>query len=101
MKVKAAARIVLVSRGGYAPRYDTMLRRLILRPIRLFCALGKDCRKWESAVQRLSLQMEREDSLDHFVITTLHPEQTAGEVIRYAGEVDIQGCPPEVEVIEI
>jgi hypothetical protein len=92
-----AKKVVLVSKTGYHPRHDDLLRSFINRKIVLFCAVGKDCRKWEAVMDELCFAPDGTEI--HFVTTASHPDEPVENVIHFA-EFWSEGGE-DVDVIEI
>lgn len=91
-------KIVLVSRTGYNRSHDDLLRELLARRIRLFCAVGRDCVLWEDAMDWIAVGPTGEGSWD--VITTSHPDERIVDVVEFAETFHLDE-PGEVEVIEV
>jgi hypothetical protein len=91
-------KIVLVSKSGRSPAHDALLRSLIDRKIELFCAVGKDCRKWEDVMDGLCFGPDGEQV--HFVVTSSHPQESVDDVISFARLWSSQSHDA-VEVIEL
>jgi hypothetical protein len=94
----SAKKVVLVSKSGYDPRHDGMLRGLIDDNISVFCVVGKDCQRWEEVMDELVVGPDGSGDLD--IVTTSHSEETVAEVVEFAERFDI-GEPSEVRVIEV
>ena len=96
--MRTAKKIVLVSRRGYDPSSDALLRELIARRIELFCAVGRQCGVWERAMDELVIGPTGEG--DWHVTTTSHPGETVAAVVAFAEQWTLDE-PSETEVIEI
>ena len=95
-----ALRVVLVSHNGYNPQHDELLQRLIDRRIQLFCSVGKDCERWEEAMDWLCIGADGQGTF--IVLTTSHPDETAEEVIAFAQSLDLDTADSDaIEVIEV
>ncbi len=93
-----AKKIVLVSKAGYDPSHDDLLRGLIARKIGLFCAVGVDCELWEDVMDELVVGPTGD--YEWHVTTTSHPDETTAEVVEFA-EMFYLDEPSDVEVIEV
>lgn len=74
-------KVVLVSKSGYSPVKNQILRELISEPIALFCVVGQDCQKWEDAMDELCVG---DGSHPVFIPTTSHLGDTVEEVVEFA-----------------
>ncbi|MGE0754277.1 MAG: hypothetical protein AB7L92_03855 [Alphaproteobacteria bacterium] len=94
-----ALKVVLVSNSGYDSSHDDILKKLVNRKIELFCAVGKDCQKWEDFMDELCVG----DGSDvQYITTTSHPDEPVNEVIEFARLWSgASGLDDNVEVIEV
>ena len=96
-------KVVLVSHNGYRPEHDALLGELLQRRIEIFCAVGKDCRRWEDVMDEL-VTGPVGDTV-HFVLTTSHPDESIDQVVAFARLLHVEGGATErnsdVEVIEV
>ena len=96
-----AQKVVLVSRDGYSAKHDSLLRDLIVQGVKIFCAVGKDCEKWEEAMDWLCVQMDVDGEMPGVLVnTTSHPDETVAEVVEFVENWHISGNN-EIRVIEI
>ena len=93
-----AKKVVLVSRRGYDPSHDDLLRNLINRKIALFCAVGRQCELWEEVMDELVVGPVGE--YQWHVTTTSHPDETDADVVAFAESFHLDE-PSTVEVIEV
>ena len=91
-------KIVLVSRSGYSPSHDDILRELIARKVVLFCAVGRDCQLWEEIMDELVVGLTGDG--DWHITTTSHPSKSVGEVVEFARAWNLDE-PSDVEIIEV
>ena len=96
--MNSAKKIVLVSRRGYDPSHDDLLRILIARRIELFCAVGRQCELWEENIDELVVEPAGESQWNGN--TTSHPGETVAEVLEFAKNFHIDS-PSEVEIIKV
>lgn len=96
-------KVVLVSHGGYRPEHEALLGDLLQRRIEIFCAVGKDCRRWEDMMDAMAVGGDAEHA--HFVLTTSHPDETVEQVVAFARLLHVEGGGSarnrDVEVIEV
>ena len=97
-RITNAEKVILVSNKKYTPEYDGLLNSLIKSNITLFCAIGKDCEKWEEAVDWLCVGENGENLA--FVTTTNHPNETLEEVKEFANNWPGKGNN-EIQIIKI
>jgi len=93
-----ARKIVLVSKTGYDAAHNGLLRALLQRKIRLFCAVGRDCERWEEVMDELVVGPHGEGTWQ--VSTTSHPDETTMEVVDFAEMFQLDE-PSTVQIIEI
>jgi len=93
-----AMKVILTTDEKYSSEHDEMLKELIQRKIELFCAVGKDCEKWEEAMDWLCIGDNGEEI--GFVTTTSHPNEPLEEVKAFAKEWNTRGSN-EIEIIKI
>ncbi len=93
-----AKKVILATDEKYGPVHDELLKGLIERKIDLFCAVGKDCEKWEEALDWLCIGENGEEI--GFVTTTSHPNESLEEVKAFAREWKTKGSN-DIEVIKI
>jgi hypothetical protein len=96
---KNTKKVILFSSKNYSSKYEGILLELLKRKIELFCAVGKDCAKWEDAIDWLYVQNKKDDG--YHITTTCHPDETLEEVKEFAKLfVDKSNCT-KVQIIEI
>jgi hypothetical protein len=88
--------VVLVSKTGYKKEHDSLLQSLIERNIQLFCAVGKNCREWEDAIDCLYISNETGRYKESVLLTTSHPDESVQDVIEFASLSET-----DIEVIEV
>ena len=93
-----AKKVILVTDTSYSSEHDEILKSLIARKIDLFCAVGKDCEKWEEALDWLCIGKNGEEI--GFVTTTSHPDETLKEVKEFANQWKTEGSN-EIQIIKI
>lgn len=93
-----AKKVILSTDEKYSSEHDEMLKELIERKIDLFCAVGKDCEKWEEALDWLCIGKNGEEI--GFVTTTSHPKESLEDVKAFAKEWKAH-CSNDIEVIKI
>ena len=96
--VSDAKKVVLVSRRGYDPSHDNLLRNLIARKITLFCAVGPQCEVWGEVMDQLVVGPTGE--FQWHVTTSSHPGETVAEVVDFAKSLLLDE-PTDVEIIEV
>lgn len=98
-----ARKVVLVSHGGYRAEHDALLSELLARRIEIFCAVGKDCQRWEDVMDEMVVGPA--DGRPHFVLTTSHPDESVDEVVAFARLLHVEGGASErngdVDIIEV
>ena len=93
-----AKKVILATDENYGSEHDEMLKELIERKIELFCVVGKDCEKWEEALDWMCIGENGEEIV--FVTTTSHPNESLEEVKTFAKEWKTEGNN-DIEVIKI
>jgi hypothetical protein len=93
-----AKKVILITDQKYSSEHDEMLNALIERKIELFCAVGKDCEKWEEALDWLCIGENGEEI--GYVTTTSHPKESLEDVKAFAKEWKTEGSN-DIEVINI
>jgi hypothetical protein len=76
-------KIILNSVSGYTPSQDALLTSILERGISLFCTVGKDCTRWEDAMDALC-ELRGGKALE--MITTSHPGETPDDVLAFANQ---------------
>ena len=94
-----AKKVILVSSKTYSPKFEYILNELIDREIQLFCAVGKDCAKWEDAIDWI--YVEKNNNKKYHITTTCHPDESLEEVKEFAQLFSIEANCNKVQVIEI
>jgi hypothetical protein len=98
MKQSLAKKVVLIASQVYSPQHEPLLLSLIERPIELFCAAGIDCENWETAVDLLLTDRDRD--FTHHITTTSHPDEPLADVINLA-KVWVTEDESEIEILEV
>jgi len=93
-----ANKVVLISRSGYNKHFDSLLKDLIARRIKLFCAVGIDCEKWEEVMDELCVGPNGLGT--HMITTTSHPDESADDVLKFEHRWE-PSSENDVEVIEV
>ena len=95
--------VVLVSESGYTESHEELLRRFIDEGVELFCAQGKECEKWEEAMDWLCVQLDTSgEKPGAFCTTTCHPNESVEEVVEFARNWNShEGRQCEVQVVQI
>ncbi|MGD8910344.1 MAG: hypothetical protein PVI92_13455 [Chromatiales bacterium] len=95
--------IVLVSESGYSETQLPLLRQFIDKGVELFCAQGKQCEKWEEAMDWLCVQLDTSgEKPGAFCTTTCHPEESVEEVVQFAKNWNLhEGKQCDVQVVQI
>ena len=95
--------VVLVSQSGYSESHKALLRQFIDDGVELFCAQGKECEKWEEAMDGLCVQLDASgEKPGAFCTTTCHPNESIEEVVEFAKNWNIhEGRYCDVRVFEI
>ena len=93
-----AKKVILVSSVIYESGYDELLESLVKRNIELFCAVGKDCEKWEEALDWLCVGDDGRGTV--FINTTSHPKESLEKVIDFANQWKIKGSG-KIQIIRI
>ena len=95
--------VVLISASGYSEKYTSLLRRFIEEGVDLFCAQGKECEKWEEAMDWLCVELDTSgEKPGAFCTTTCHPNESVKEVVEFAenwNSRENRHC--EVQVVQI
>jgi len=76
-----ATKVILISKSGYSPGQDPLLESILNDGLILFCAVGKDCEKWEDAMDFLC---ETRGGVLLSVVTTSHPNESFEDVLLFA-----------------
>ena len=82
-------KIVLHSVSGYTPAQDALLTSILDQGISLFCTVGKDCARWEDAMDALC---ERKGGKALEMVTTSHPGETPDDVMAFANQWPAAGA---------
>jgi hypothetical protein len=95
--------IILVSESGYSDTQLPLLRQFIDKGVELFCAQGKQCEKWEEAMDWLCVQLDTSgEKPGAFCTTTCHPEESVEEVVQFAKNWNLhEGKQCDVQVVQI
>jgi hypothetical protein len=95
--------VVLVSDADYAEEHRPVLRRLLDEGIELFCTVGRDCERWEDAMDRLCVELDVSgERPGAFCLTTSHPGESVEEVIEFARSWNLhEDRECEVRVVEV
>lgn len=95
--------IVLVSLTGYSETHGALLQQFLDDSIELFCAQGKDCDKWEEAMDRLCVRLDTSgEKPGAFCTTTCHPNESVEAVIEFASNWNLhEGRRCEVKVVHV
>jgi len=88
-------KIVLHSVNGYSPAQDSLLTSILDQGISLFCTFGKDCGRWERAMDTLC---EQKGGQALQVVTTSHPGETKDDVLSFANQFPGTGT---IELLEV
>jgi hypothetical protein len=88
-------KIVLHSMSEYTPAQDALLTSMLDKDISLFCTVGKDCARWEYAMDSLC---EQKGGRALKVVTTSHPGESTADVLAFANQWPGAGA---IEVVEI
>jgi hypothetical protein len=90
-----STKIVLHSVSGYTPAQDTLLTSILDKGLGLFCTFGKDCGRWEDAMDSLC---EQRGGRALQVVTTSHPGETKDDVMAFAHQWPGAGA---IELLEV
>jgi hypothetical protein len=80
-------KIVLISKSGYSADKDALLLGLIVEPVKLFCAVGRDCEMWEEVMDELCVG---DGSNPVLIPTTSHPGESLEDVIEFAQQFVVE-----------
>jgi hypothetical protein len=91
-------KIVLVSRAGYDPRLDELVRQFVDNGVKFVGVVGVDCELIEEIIDELVVG----DGSDRtaYILTSAHPRETVVKAIKFAEGLD-GDYAGQVQVVEL
>ena len=94
------SKVILATDKKYSSDYEYVLEELYKRKIELFCAWGKYCADWETAMDLYLTDQVRMDS-EHHITTTSHVDEQFEDVLNMATLWVTNNGNNEVETIKL
>jgi len=94
------SKVIIATDKEYSDEYEYILEDLFERKIDLFCACGKHCGQWETAMDLFVTDPKRMDG-EHHITTTSHNGEPYYEVLNMAELWFTKEGNNEVETIKL
>ena len=94
------SKVIIATDKEYSEDYEYILEKLFNRKIELFCAWGKHCGQWETAMDLYVTDPERYNE-NHHITTTSHNDESFDDVMNMAELWFTENGNCEVEKIKL
>ncbi|PCJ30504.1 MAG: hypothetical protein COA90_09085 [Gammaproteobacteria bacterium] len=93
-------KVIIATDKEYSDEYEYILDDLFKRKIDLFCAWGKYCGQWDTAMDLFITDPKRMDE-EHHITTTCHNDEPFDDVLNMAELWFSEKRGNEVEIIKL